>query len=361
MKTLSYAALVLSFFATHMANTQEASAGVNLRATFTAQTVVSNELSRAPRSGSSFVEGSRVVFYPTVKFSENWFVTGAAQLTTRPYYYQSLSTTGYGAKGNLLQTILNYSRVSDRGALLVRAGQMQSAFGAFLLRYDDNDNPLVDIPPGYGYYYSPVSFLGLIGAQVDVSRSKFDGRVQFANSSPANPRSIFVHDQYGNWSGGAGYTVRPGIRVGVSGYRGPYLDRHYAYYFPGEANPNKLPAHGIGIDGTLAHHHTTAYIELQKFLMPYTIFPSFRESTAYGEVRQVISPRWFVAARYGYTSDNVTGKAHSIETSAAYRPDRYQLLKFSYEEQHFLPGPNSPNHTLGIQIITTVGRSFARE
>jgi hypothetical protein len=354
-------ALVLSLAAPSMARSQEASAGVNLRATITAQTVVSNELTHAPRSGSPVVEGTRAVLYPTIKFSDNWFVSGAAQLYTRPYYYQSLTTAGYGAKGNLLQATLNYSRVSNHGSLLVRAGQMQSAFGSFLLRYDDNDNALVDIPPGYGYYYAPVSFLAVAGAQIDASRGKFDGRAQFANSSPANPRSIFAHDQYGNWAGGGGYTIRQGLRVGVSGYRGPYLDRHYAYFFPGEANPSKLSAHGLGVDASLAHKHTTVYIELQKFVMPYTLFPSFRESTAYGEVRQVLSPRWFVAARYGYSSNSVTGKVHTVETSAAYRPDHFQLLKFSYEEQRYLPGSNFPDHTLGIQFITTVGRSFAQK
>ncbi len=78
-------------------------------------------------------------------------------------------------------------------------------------------------------------------------------------------------DQYGNWAGGGGYTIRQGLRVGVSGYRGPYLDRKYAYYFPGEANPSKLPAHAIGIDGNWAHGHTTAFVEVQRFVMPYTL------------------------------------------------------------------------------------------
>ena len=360
MDLLKYAlVLPLAIYGTAVA--QEASTGVDLRATFTAQSVVSNELTESPRSGSPVVAGSRSILYPTIKFSDNWFITGAVQFTTRPYFYQSFSSTGYGAKGNVLSAALNYSRVSDRGSLLIRAGQLQSAFGSFLLRYDDGDNSLIDIPPGYGYYYAPVSFLGVAGAQVDASRGKFDGRVQFANSSPANPRSIFAHDQYGNWAGGGGYTIRQGVRIGVSGYRGPYLDRHYAYYYPGEANPSKLPAHGLGIDGNVTHGHTTVYLELQKFVMPYTLFPNFRDSVAYGEVRQVISPHWFVATRYGYSSNSVTGKTHSVEALAAYRPDRYQLLKFSYEEQHYIPGTDSTDHRLGIQFVTSIGRSFARK
>ena len=338
---------------------QEASSGIDFRATVTAQSVASNELTRAPRSGAAVIAGSRAVLYPTAKFSDRWFATGALQLATRPYFYEDLSSTGFGARGNVLQASLNYARISERGSLLVRAGQMPSAFGSFLLRYDDASNPLVDIPVSYGYYYAPISFLGVFGTEVDASRGKVDGRVQFANSSPANPRTVFARDQYGNWAGGGGYTIRQGMRIGVSGYRGPYLDRKYAYYFPGEVNPNRLPARGLGIDGNWAHGHTTVSLELQKFVMPYTRIPNFRESAAYGEFRQVLTPRWFVAARYGYSSTNVTGKLHSIEAGAAFRPNRSQMIKFSYEEQRYIPRSEGPNHTFGLQLVTELHRSVA--
>jgi hypothetical protein len=109
---------------------------------------------------------------------------------------------------------------------VVRVGEMSSAFGSFLPRYDDAVNPLIGLPSAYGYYYKAVSILGVAGAQVDVTAGKFDMRAQLANSSPANPRSVFAHDQYANWAGGVGYTIRQGFRIGASSYYGPYLDRH---------------------------------------------------------------------------------------------------------------------------------------
>jgi hypothetical protein len=340
---------------------QEAPAGVDLRATLTGEAVASNELTEAPRSGSAMVAGFHGVAYPTIKFDDHWFITGAVQLVTRPYYYSDLSTSGFGAKGSVLQATLNYSRVGQKGSLLVRAGELPTAFGSFLLRYDEAENPLVDLPIEYGYYYAPVSILGLAGAQVDATRGKWDGRIQFANSSPANPRSIFASDQYGNWAGGGGYTIRQGLRVGVSGYRGPYLDRHYAYYFPGEANPSKLPAHAIGVDGNWVHGHTSAYVEFQRFVMPYTVIPSFRETAGYAEVKQTLSPRWFVAGRYGLESDSATGRANSVETSAGFRMGRFQLLKVGYEIEHYSSSTESNAQTLGIQFITTLHTSIARE
>jgi hypothetical protein len=359
MKTVRHLGFLLLVLASTYLRGQEANSGIDLRATLTAQLTGSNQLTAEPRSGSPVIAGARTIAYPTLKFSEHWFATGAVQLVTRPYYTSDLSTEGYGAKGSVLQSTLNYSRVSRRGSLLVRGGEMSSAFGSFLLRYDDADNALIDLPPQYGYYYAPVSFLAVAAAQVDATRGKWDGRLQFANSSPANPRSIFAHDQYGNWAAGAGYTVHQGFRIGVSGYRGPYLDRKYAYYYPGEAKPSTLPAHAIGVDANWAHRHTSAYLEVQRLVMSYTLFPDFRDSAGYAELRQVLSPRWSIAGRYSLTSINVTGRTNIVETTGSYRPNCFQLLKFGYELRHASTGPERNNNIVAVQYITTFHKSAA--
>jgi len=339
---------------------QEASSGFDLRATLTAESIASKELTEAPRSGSPIILTAHSIVYPTWKIGDNWSVTGALQLATRPYYFEELSSTGYGLKGVVLQTTLNYARVSDRGSLLVRTGQMSTAFGSFMLHYDDADNALVDLPTGYGYYYAPVSVLGVAGAQIDVTRGKVDARVQFANSSPANPRSLFASDQYGNWAGGAGYTIRQGFRVGVSAYRGPYLSRNYKYFFPGEANPNTLPAHALGVDVNWAHGHTNLQGEWQNFVMPYATIPVFRQSLGYSELKRVLNPRWYLAVRGGYSSANESGKTQTVETAVGFRPDRIQLIKVGYEYEHFSTGAERNDKVLAIQFITTLHRAISR-
>jgi hypothetical protein len=353
--------LLCGAFCTSFLCGQEAHSGFDLRATASGQAIVSNVLTEEPRSGAPFSAGFRSMMYPTWKINDNWFVTGAFQFATRPYFFGDFSTLGYGAKGYVLQASLNYSRVSDKGSMLVRAGELSTAFGSFLLRYDDADNPLVDLPIEYGYYYSPVSSLGVTGAEIDATRGKWDGRAQFANSSPANPRSLFAHDQYSNWAGGAGYTIRQGFRVGVSGYRGPYLDRHYRYFFPGEASPNTTPAHAVGADVGWAHGHTSVQGEVQKFVMPYTVIPDYRELAAYGEVKQVMGPRWYLAARSAITRANGSVLQRNLETAAGIRLNRSQLVKIDYEIEHYVPGKPHNEHTLAIQLVTTLHWSAARD
>src|ERR1700691_5761707 len=102
---------------------QEAHSGFDLRSTLSAQGMVSNVLTQAPRSGEPGTGGFRAVVYPTGKINENWFVTGALQFVTRPYYYEEFSEPGYGAKGYVLQASLNYSYIANKGSVLVRAGQ----------------------------------------------------------------------------------------------------------------------------------------------------------------------------------------------------------------------------------------------
>ena len=112
------------------------------RESISGQFTASSVLTEVPRSGMPVDAGFRSVTYPTWKINDHWTLTGAWQLISRPYFNESLSTAGNGVNGDILQASLNYSRVSDKGSLLVRAGQLSTAFGSFLLRYDDADNSL---------------------------------------------------------------------------------------------------------------------------------------------------------------------------------------------------------------------------
>jgi hypothetical protein len=331
---------------------QEASSGFDLKATISAEAVAADALTELPRNGSGLEGGFRAVLYPTWKLDEHWILSGALQFNSRPYFPEEFSTQGYGLKGRILQLNLGYSKLWKHGSAVVRAGQLSSAFGAFLLRYDDAENALLTLPMQYGYY-SSITTAGLAGAQADATLGKWDGRIQFVNSSPANPRSIFASDQYGNWAGGVGYTVRQGLRIGLSAYRGPYLDRHSQFYTPGESRPRDLPATAGGVDVEWAHGHWNWYGEWQRFEMNYHAIPTFREDAGYVEARRVLHPRWFVAARAGYLHGSFHTGGETYEASAGFRPNAFQLLKAGFSVEH----PNSPgklDRTFGIQLVTTL-------
>ena len=153
---------------------------------------------------------------------------------------------------------------------------------------------------------------------------------------------------------------RQGFRVGASGYRGPYLDRSYPYFFPGEANPNTLPASGVGIDVNWAHAHSSVLGELQRFVMPYKAIPTFHETAGYAEFRQVLSPRWYAAVRGGFSTANAGGNAQILETTAGFRPGRSQLIKAGYQYEHYSVGNQRNNNIFAVQFITTIHKAIGR-
>lgn len=331
---------------------QEAESGFELRSTVTAQSLYSQDLTDSPRNGAPATAGFQALLYPTWKLDSHWAVSGTIQVHSRPYFPDEFDTQGFGVKTNILNANISYSRFWGKGSLVVRAGQLTSAFGSFLLRYDPTANPLTRNPEGYGYYSGGVNIEGLAGAQVDATIGPFDMRAQFANSSPANPRSVFDKDQYANWTGGAGYTIRQGFRVGVSAYRGPYLDRQYPYYFPGEARPHDLPATGYGLDVQWGRGPWNVYGEFAHFQMTYKAIPTFNQHTGYAEMRRVLNPRWYAAVRAGYLRPVGYMGTESYEMAVGFRPSVHQLLKFGYLIDHYTPARKTPDHVVTVQFVT---------
>lgn len=120
-----------------LAHAQEASSGLEMHATVSAQTAYSD---------STVTGGARLMLYSTWKFDEHWSMSGTLQAVTRPYFYEDLGTKGYGAGAEILQLHLNYARVAPGRSLVIQVGELSSAFGSFLPRYDDSINPLIDVP-----------------------------------------------------------------------------------------------------------------------------------------------------------------------------------------------------------------------
>jgi hypothetical protein len=331
---------------------QEAPTGFELRATWSGSAFWARDLAARPRSGLPLAAGMRAVLYPTWKLSPRWTVSGAVQIASRPYFREQFATQGYGLEGDVLQAHLTYSRFWNGGSVVIRAGQLSSAFGSFLLRYDDAANALVGMPPAYGYYYAAVSTLGLAGVHAEATWRRLDVRAQLVNSSPANRRGLLDSDQYANWAGGVGYTVHQGLRFGVSAYRGPYLHRGYRYYLPGEAHPRELPATALGLEGEWGRGPWNVYGEWQRLQKIYRAIPTFNQHTGYLEARRTLKPRWYAAARVNYLR-NAFQRYELLETAVGFRPNSFQLIKIGFELPFSGDVPGAPSKTLAIQWISS--------
>ena len=336
------------------AQTQETNSGFELNSTFSGEALYSPQLSIPSRDDSPAMGAFRAVLYPTWKLSKHWTLFSALQAYSRPYFYSDFSTPGPYLGENILQANVSYSRFWGNRSVIVRVGELSSAFGSFLLRYDDAVNPLVDMPASYGYYYKEVTTAGLPGAEVDTTLGKLDTRLQFTNSSPANPLPLTSRDQYGDWTGGAGYTFFQGFRVGASAYRGPYLDRQYAYFFPGESDPIDLPATAVGADVEWGHGPWNVNGEWQRFQLDYHVIPTFITDVAYAEARLTVRPRWYVATRLTSQRPSEGSNSQVYEFAVGYRPGVHELMKVDYEIQQSPTIVGASQNALAVQFVTSL-------
>src|SRR5450432_3530238 len=121
--------LLLLFCLATAARAQEAGSGFDLRATVSAAADYSHQLSAPPRDGDPVAGGFRAMLYPTLKLSENWTVSASMQIHSSPYFPEEFSEKGYAVSANVLQGYLGYSRFWKGGSVVVKAGELSSAFG----------------------------------------------------------------------------------------------------------------------------------------------------------------------------------------------------------------------------------------
>lgn len=303
----------------------------------------------------------------------------------------------------MLQALAGFSSTIGKASLLIKAGQLSSAFGSFPLRYDDAKNPLIDQPAGYvtmlplrpdqvpcgvrdllhqqygagirhycggskkeGYGLLPATLYGLAGVEAEMSAGRADARIQITNSSPANPQGLVSSSQHPQWGAGGGYTIGNGLRVGVSAFRGPYLDSVLNALLPAGKTARDYPATGIGTDAQWAHGRYEVNGEWQRFQFDsprFKVAPTM--NTGYAEVKSILSPRAYAAIRAGVETfgevRDVSGASAKrwapsnqvYEFALGYRPNRYQLFKAGYEWVHEGRTSGTRDNVFGIQLVTT--------
>lgn len=383
---------------------QESDYGVSLPATFSASAMRSQRLQLSDPGAAGQSGGFRAVFYPSLKLGRHWFAYASIQVRSTPYfYYDAFVEPTPDVYSNVFQAFVGYSAHPGPVALVVKAGRLSTAFGSFASRYDDLENPLLDQPlayiteiplrsdqwacgtrdqlqqrygsvanacggsPGRGEGLTPATLYGLPGVQTEILVRRFDARVQLTSGSPANPRGWTVAVPYRQWTAGAGYTFSHRLRIGVSGFSGPYLDRSLASLLPVGRTIRDFPASAVAVDGRWARGRWSLNGEWQRYRFAS---PGFMEAPSvrawYLESKTTLTPRWFVAARVGrLTPGHVTDtggvtarrfapELGSYEFGGGYWLSRSIMVKASYD---FLRAEGSPGSRLdiyGVQLVVSL-------
>lgn len=365
--------------------------------------------------------GVRLLASPTLKFNERWFAHATFQANTEPFFpYEAYHVDRPVARGRLLQGYLGYTVTGTGKSVTLKAGQLATVFGDFARRYSDMANPLIGAPQPYGNYVLlrpdelpctnfdlqhqqqvhpnvsayhcspqesykygilPVSPYGVFGGEIDVNWGKVDARMQLANSSPSNPKSIFSRDQALQWAGGFGVSLWQGLRVGVSYFRGPWLEGNARSQMRACCRWKRYCGCGKGLDVQYSRGRLSLAGEWMRIHYRY---PGYAHSPAvtfaYAEPKVILHPRVFAAARIGNQTHSAVRYVHSdngethqlidregdiglanfqpnkmaAEIAIGVRPTRRTLLKVSQQWVRRSENFGPKDHVFALQLVTSL-------
>jgi hypothetical protein len=318
-----------------IAGAQEAEYGLSVPITFSGDVAYSHGLQSEDTEPTSITPGFRAVLSPTIRIGPHWFFYSNLEVRSSSYSTYRTGADQPEVQFRAMQAFVGYTTRIRKASLLIKAGQLTSAFGSFPLQYDDVKTAFPEPPPAYvtnlplrpdqlpcgvndllwqkygadvnfycggahndAYGMFPVTLYGLPSIQAELSWARLDARLQITNSSPANPQGFTSHNQSPQWTAGGGYTFPGGLHVGLSSFRGPYLDRTLNTLLPPGRTIRDFPAVGLGIDAQWARGRWSIDGEWQHFrfeLPGFVISPS--ERIAYVQLKTILSPRTFIATR----------------------------------------------------------------
>jgi hypothetical protein len=376
--------------------------GFSLPVTLSGGALYSGRLPLTDPGSSPFTAGFQGALYPTLRLGSHWFAYSALQIRLAPYLYYDAWEPEHEWYFQAIQAFVGYQIHGEKTSVVFKAGRLASAFGAFPLHYDDAENALLDYPMSYvqtltlrndqiacgvsdlrwqsygwvsnrcggpvgaGEGLTPATLYGLPGIEADISGHRVDARIQVTSGSPSDPLMESHAPQYTQWVAGGGYTIRQGFRVGISGFRGPYLAPDAARFLPEGTSVRAFPASGLGLEAQWARGHWSVSGEWQRFqydLPGFTQAPSV--ISAYGEAKRVLTPRFYVAGRAGWlnpggamdstgaSTNQFAARIASYELGGGWWMNRHQLLKASYEWLRIEHLPGTQTNVVGVQFITT--------
>jgi hypothetical protein len=372
-RLLRTALLLISLSCSALA--QEANSGISVPMTISGNARYNDSSEDNRVSG-----GLRALIAPRLQLGQHWSAYSIVGGESSNYWSYAMGLKNDRPVGfDLLQAYVGYEQQIGSATILIKGGRLSSAFGHFPLEYEDAKTALIEPPSMFianlplrpdqlpcgvrnivwqdydqpvafscggstaeRYGIVPVTLYGIPGLETQISWNRVDARVQMTNSSPANPQSLLSHSQSLQWTMGVGYSWKAGLHVGVSGFRGPWLDFDL---FPviSSTNLNRFKASGLGLDVQWFGGPWSVQGEWQRFRFS---LPGFAEAPStqggYAQVKRTISPRTYVAFRTTYLRPGgaVDGTGLSVsqidshqqvqEFVLGYRVNRLQLMKLGF-------------------------------
>ncbi len=396
---------------------QETSSGFVIPVTISGDARYARSSENGQPTSSGVKGGFRGMISPSLRLGSHWFAYSVFDTQSSSYLdYAAGLDNDRAVSFTLMQAYVGYKTSFKSASLLVKAGRLASAFGLYPLEYDDAKSPLIDPPltyianlplrpdqlpcnlsdliwQSYGnavqfncggatverYGIVPVTLYGIPGIETQLSWNRFDTRLHITNSSPANPQSLLSQSQSIQWTAGGGYSFHRGLHLGISAFRGPYLDHVLAPLLPAGQRLSDFPASGIGADLQWSKGPWSLEAEWQRFRFA---LPGFTESPssqgAYVQLKRIVSPRLFVAFRaavqqpggaadsLGYATPQIDAREETEEAVLGYRISRLQLLKagFTYGDRNAWSlgqdyWPTQHRFSVQIQLVTSLN-AFAK-
>jgi hypothetical protein len=403
----SLTATVLSLLVNVPLQAQDAHIGVTMPMTISGQLLHTRRAQAIESDAQTILPSIRVLANPSLKLGDHWYASSTLQISGEPYSYYETYYPDREFETRWIQAFFGYRINGEKSSLSLKVGKMTSAFGEFPVRYDDSMNPLIDQPLGYGsllkirpdalpcgtkdlpnlrYYeeYAGVHFYcggpmtemngtpavnlyGIPGAEVDLSLRRFDARFQITNSAPSNPQALVSSNHHLQWTAGGGWTPWQGLRIGASGFRGPFMDNSVEKLLPASKHVEDYPASAVGVDAQWARGRLSTSGEWYRATFSYPrLFTPLTVHSGYGEMKVIVTPRTFAAFRGSLNHYNrLTDKdglsplpfqsdSQSYEVSVGYRPNRWQLLKVGYEWLNTSGVGDDRDNIVGVQFVTSL-------
>ena len=175
--------------------------GFELRSTVSIEAAHSPDLSQDPRDGAPWSADFRRCSIPTWKLDSHWAISGAIEVHC-----------GHISRKNLTARIRREDQYPERQYQLLPVLEERFAGSRALA-----SSPRPSVHFFCAMTRQATGSLAFLPATDTTRRGRHSGngrgasgwtvgtldmRAQFTTSSPANPRSVFDEDQYGNWTGG---------------------------------------------------------------------------------------------------------------------------------------------------------------